>query len=99
MNITEVLRSSARREASSNPAPPEIRTKSWVEDGKFNKVFLNDTVEYENKYYEVLDFQYLSRSPDAVYLRLRAKNGHKTLDFIDAKMVVKIQPRRSNDNS
>lgn len=99
INIQQALRNWARREASLNQAAPEIRTKSWVEDGKFNKVFLNDTVEYENKYYEVLDFQYLPRSPDAVYLRLRAKNGHKTLDFIDAKMVVKIQARRSNDNS
>ena len=99
LNIQEALRRATRREQSLNQAAPEIRTKSWVEDGKFNKVFLNDTVEFENKYYEVLDFQYLPRSPETVYLKLRAKNGHKILDFVDSKMVCKIAVRRQNDDS
>lgn len=100
LNIQEVLRNAARREQSLSQAMPEPKSRSWVEDGTMRKIFIGDVVNYKGVLYEVVDFQYLRKSDDISFLKLRGQeNRGKILEFIDSRMVSKKDVHRPNRDS
>lgn len=88
------------RERGKPIVEPTKSTRSWVEDGTMRKIFIGDVVNYKGVLYEVVEFQYLRKSDDISFLKLRGQeNRGKILEFIDSRMVSKKDVRRPSADS